>query len=672
MPRFFSLVLILLFNVNLPASSAYSQGNQSELSSVGESNAQAIESGRFRLFIWKLPVGEESYTIERAGESIIVRSNFEYSYAQKKASLTAILQTQGNLQPEKFEMQGNTLQGAKVDISVNVAGRSATVREDAQTRQVATPGNFFTIGTPFPVAIEMMLVRYWVSHQLKRPLKTFPDNRVMIDFHGRDTINVGKEQVQFDCYSLEGLTWGRTWLWFDSAKRLIAAITPNMDTSSQLQAIREGYELALPDFLTKAGAHGMSRLRGMASSKKYKNKGLFAIVGGTLVDGTGKPPVSDSVVIIQGGRITTVGPRSQVKIPNGSTIVDARGKTVLPGLWDMHAHMRQAEWGPVYLAAGVTTVRDVGNDLEFVAAMRDAIRSGRGLGPRLLLAGFIDANDPTTVTGYQANTQEEARSLVDVYKRAGFDQIKVWNNVKPDIHKVIIDEARQRGMTVTGHVPKALSAFQAVEAGQDQINHVAYVIYSLPNGNVSSAETKKALQFLKERGIAVDSTLVTIELLTHSTDTSIATFEPGFPKIPSDVAAMLGRLGVRPEQATGARSFFELALSVVGALHRIGVPVVAGTDQGVPGHSLHRELELYVKAGLTPMEAIQAATIVPARVMKMDKEVGTIERGKRADLVVTDGNPLDNISNTRNVKYVVTNGEIYNSAQLWQAVGFRP
>lgn len=138
------------------------------------------------------------------------------------------------------------------------------------------------------------------------------------------------------------------------------------------------------------------------------------------------------------------------------------------------------------------------------------------------------------------------------------------------------------------------------------------------------------------------------------------------------MVAVLQKLGVPPERVAGARSFFELAINVAGALHRLGVPMVAGTDQGVPGHSLHRELELYVRAGFTPMEAIQAATIVPARVMKIDRAVGTIERGKRADLIITEDNPLDNISNIRHVRYVVTNGEIYDSAQLWQVAGFHP
>jgi imidazolonepropionase-like amidohydrolase len=631
-----------------------------------------IESGTYRLFIWKLPVGEEKYAIERNGDSIIMRSHFEYSYTQKKVSLTAMLQTGADLQPERYEIKGANFRGDQVNTLVDIRGRSAAVREGAATTQLAVPDNFFTVSSPFPVAVEMMLVRYWMNNGAKKHLSTLPSNQlVTIDYNGPDTINVGEDRIQFDCFSIGGLTWGRTWLWFDSAKRLIAVIAPNTDASGQLQAVRQDFESALPDFLTKAAEHGMSQLRKNARAVKSP-KNIIAIVGGTLVDGNGKPPINDAVVVIQAGRIISVGLRSQVIIPKGATIIDARGQTILPGLWDMHAHMRQVEWGPVYLAAGVTTIRDMGNDLEFVTAMREAITSGRGLGPRMLLAGFIDATDPTSVAGYHADTEEQARILVNMYKWARFDQIKVWDNVKPNILKVIIDEAHRLGLTVTGHVPKAVNAFQAVDAGQDQVNHAAFILYSLPNGNINSPETKTALQFFRTHGTVIDPTLAVVELLTHSVTTPIATFEPGIARVHPDVSATLSKLGVAPEQSAGARSFFELELSVVGALHRLGVPIVAGTDQVVPGHSLHRELELYVKAGFTPMEAIQAATIVPARVMKMDKDLGTIERGKRADLLLTNGSPLDNISNIRNVKYVVTNGEIYDTEQLWQLGGFRP
>src|SRR5262249_16467847 len=167
-------------------------------------------------------------------------------------------------------------------------------------------------------------------------------------------------------------------------------------------------------------------------------------------------------------------------------------------------------------------------------------------------------------------------------------------------------------------------------------------------------------------------TMALFELIQHSASTPVSTFEPGIEKVAPELAGPLNNTGVPAAYSVSAQATVNQWIALIGALHRAGIPIVAGTDQAGPGHSLHREIELYVKAGFTPMEAIQAATIVPARVMKVDKEVGTIEVGKRADLIVLEGNPLESISNVRKVKLVIANGRLHDSAQLWQSVGFRP
>jgi imidazolonepropionase-like amidohydrolase len=653
-----------------PGRNANLSAPEHKLHGLGLADHNLIERAKFHLFIWRLPVGTEEYTLQRLGNSIITHANLEYTYTQKKVSIRATLQSRTDFTPESFERKGTNFLGEQIDTSITFSQRSAVVRQADRTERVAVPKNFFTLDTPLPVSMQVALLRYWDSHGRPVGVSLLPSGEAAISHYGTDTILIGERKVQLDTFSIGGLTWGRTWLWFDR-KQLIAIVTPNRDTSSQLQAIREGFEGALPEFLTKAAEHGMARLVSQAKRVSPQPQASLAIVGGTLVDGTGSPQLHNSAVVVQAGKIIAAGPRADIKIPPNATLINAEGKTVLPGLWDMHAHMRQVDWGPVYLAAGVTTVRDVGNDLESVTAMRQAINSGNGIGPRMLLAGFIDATDPSSVTGYHADTPDEARMLVDMYKWAGFDQIKVWNNIKPEILKGIATEAHRLGLTVTGHVPRAVNAVQAVEAGQDQINHVAFIVMSLPNRDLESAETKNFLQFFKNRGTIVDPTLSILELLTHSLETPVATFEPGINKVPPDVAAFLNKLGVPAAQVVGARSFFNLGIEVVRYLHKIGVPIVAGTDQVVPGHSLHRELELYVKAGFTPMEAIQAATIVPARVMNIDQEVGTIEAGKRADLIITAGNPLDDISHIRKVTQVIWNGIQYRATDLWRIAGFR-
>jgi imidazolonepropionase-like amidohydrolase len=201
--------------------------------------------------------------------------------------------------------------------------------------------------------------------------------------------------------------------------------------------------------------------------------------------------------------------------------------------------------------------------------------------------------------------------------------------------------------------------------GIDELNANAAV-------NVNSPEALEALSFLKRHHTVVDPTLAIFEFITATTAKPTGSFEPGVTKVPPEMVQQLTDVDPPSERSAVMEKAFEADLRIVGALHRAGIPVVAGTDQTIPGYSLHREIELYVQAGFTPMEAIQAATIVPARVMGLDREVGTVEPGKRADVIVLSANPLDDIRNTRKVEYVITNGVISNSADLWRSVGFQP
>jgi hypothetical protein len=234
-------------------------------------------------------------------------------------------------------------------------------------------------------------------------------------------------------------------------------------------------------------------------------------------------------------------------------------------------------------------------------------------------------------------------------------------------------------------VPQGIDAFQGVDAGMDQINHASYVVAIMrptPAGppapgdtlplDVNTPEARRALAFLKQHGTVVDPTLSVYEMFSHPASVPFSRYEPGVAKIAPELRTPLNNTGVPPERETVARVRFERMLDAVRAMHRAGIPIVAGTDQTVPGHSLHREMELYVRAGFTPMEALQSATLVPARVMRMERETGTVQPGKAADLVVLDADPLADISNTRRIHAVVAAGRVYDPAVLWRAAGFEP
>jgi imidazolonepropionase-like amidohydrolase len=647
-------------------------------------HAQAIESGKFRLHKFEQPIGEETYTIRREGDNLIMNSSFEFIDRGTEVPLTAELRTRPDLTPTSFTIKGNVSRFSTIDSSVEIKGDNAIITEEDSSRQVPLPAQFFTIGGYAPTAMQMMLVRYIQAHKVTGALPTLPNGDVTLEHRGKDKIKLANKEVELDRYSVGGLIWGRETLWLDADHNLVAVVTVDAEFD-HFESLREGYEPALSTFVVKAVADGMARLGELSHQISPESKGGLAITGATLIDGNGGPPVKDAVVVIEGDRITTVGTRGTVAIPKRAKVIDATGKFLLPGLWDMHAHFEQVEWGPTYLAAGVTTVRDVGNEFEFITAVRDALNQGKGLGPRMLLAGIIDGDSEISWGVIRASNAAEAQTAVNRYHQAAFQQIKIYSSVKPEVVEAICAQAHKLGMTVTGHVPNGMNALQAVEAGMDQINHIQYLVPVMrprafrplqgapaPPLDFQTPEAQKAIELLKSHNTVIDPTLAVFEWSLHPAAKPFATIEPGAGKLPRQLYGAINNTGVPANTAAQTTAILDRYYAIVGTLHKAGIPIVAGTDQVVPGHSLHREIELYVKSGFTPMEAIQAATLEPARVMKMDSQLGTIGVGKRADLIILERDPLDNIRNIRTVKTVITAGRMYDTAQLWQMVGFKP
>ncbi len=645
-------------------------------------------STKFRLHKFEQPIGEESYTEIAAPSGRNFSINFEFTDRGTPVPLQAHLVSAEDLTPTQFEISGRNARSAAIDEAVEVTSDKIRIREDKSWREEPRPEKFFTIAGYAPATMQMLLVQYWKSHGSPAKLRTFPSGEVKIEQRGSDDIKIGDKTETLQRFTIEGLIWGRETLWFDANLQLIAEISVDAEFD-HFEAIREGYESALGTFVGRAGADEMAALNEMAKGISGVRSDQIAVINGTLIDGTGKPPVPNATVVIENGKITAAGPRTQVRYPKHAKIIDAAGKFILPGLWDMHAHFEQVEWGPIYLAAGATTVRDVGNELEFITAVRDAIANGHGLGPRILAAGVVDGDGPLALGVERVNNAAQAKEWVDRYHDLGFQQIKIYSSVKLANVEAVTTEAHRLGMTVTGHIPEGMNAYEGVEAGMDQINHIEYVanimhkplppgaktmdrLEAAANVDLASPESQRAIAFLKSHGTVIDPTLVVFEGFTVGPDRTLESLEPGVAKVAPELAVQFAGGGLPPEYRDVIRREFTKYVAIAGALHRAGIPIVAGTDQSVPGHSLYREMELYVQAGFTPMEAIQAATLVPAKVMKLDNESGTIEAGKRADLILVDGNPLENIHNIRNVRTVITNGTAYDCSELWKSVGFKP
>ena len=656
--------------------------------SVAQASATPVEQGKFILHKFEQPIGEETYEVTKDGESLGVKMDFKFTDRGTSVPMTASFRGAADLTPESFEIKGRNSRSTTIDDAVEIQAGKVRVRDRDKWTESSRPAQFFTIAGYAPATMQMLMVRYWATHGSPTQLATLPSGQVKIEPRGQDSVKIDGKDQTFDRFTIEGLIWGRETLWFDASRNLVAEVSTDAEFD-HFEAIREGYESGLGTFVGRAGSDEMAALADISKGISGSHAEKIALVGGTLIDGTGHEPIPDSVVVIEKGRIVGAGPKSSVKIPGGAQKIDARGKTILPGLWDMHAHFEQVEWGPIYLAAGATTVRDCGNEFEFISAVRDAVVNGRGLGPRLLMAGIVDGTGPLALGVARVDTPEEATAWTDKYHDAGFQQMKIYSSVKLEEVKDVAKEAHRLGMTVTGHVPEGLNAYQVIEAGQDQINHISYVADimtpPLPEGasrldranaaaniDLKSPEAQKAIAFLVQHGTVVDPTVALFEFFTASSVKPPVTIEPGVAHVAPELQAILAEAGPPTPHTELQEKIVQKDLAIIGALHHAGVPIVAGTDQTVPGYSLYREIELYAQAGFTPMEAIQAATIVPARVMGLDKELGTVEAGKRADLIILDASPLESIHNIRKVEFVITNGVLYNCAELWRSVGFKP
>jgi imidazolonepropionase-like amidohydrolase len=687
-------IALLAFIAPWPSAPALITAAQSTTNSaVPVSAAQApglvIEEEKFRLHKFEQPIGEETYHIAPGEGGVTAKIHFEFTDRGSRVPLDATFRGHEDLSPISFDIKGGTSRISQIDDRVEVDPSKIRVRNDKTWTEQPRPASFFTIAGYSPITMQMLLLRYWSSHGQPATLPAFPAGGALrIESRGIDNIALSGRQVPLQRYTIQGLIWGRETVWMDSQQKLAAVVTVDAEFD-HFEALREDCEPALHFFVSRAAQDGMAGLAEIGAKISGGHFDKLALVGANVIDATGGPVLHDATVLIESGRITAVGPRDRVAIPEVAHRMDVSGLTLLPGLWDMHAHFEQVEWGPVYLASGATTVRDVGNELEFVTSVRDAVASGRGLGPRMLLAGIVDGDGPIALGVNRVNSPQQAVEMVDRYHALRFQQIKIYSSVKLENVKAICTEAHRLGMTVTGHIPEGMNAFQGVDAGMDQINHIQYIVdimhapfpssvtrlestKAIASLDLASPEAQHAIQFLKQHGTVLDPTLSIFELFSASIDHPVSSFEPGVEKVPPEMYAQLTSVGVPGDVASVVRAAFQKDLAITGALHKAGVLIVAGTDQAVPGYSLHREIELYVEAGFTPLEAIQAATIVPARVMKMDNQLGTVEKGKLADLLLVEGDPLASIQNLRHVKYVITGGTVYLPAPLWQSVGFKP
>lgn len=416
------------------------------------------------------------------------------------------------------------------------------------------------------------------------------------------------------------------------------------------------------------GAAGQRRVREERPSRpsmrevnqvaRPDSNSVIAITGAALIDGRGGAAISDSIVVVRGARITAAGPRTSVPIPPGAEVLDARGLTLMPGLIDAHFHIDGDDALPaLFLSHGITSVRDPGQWIEAYTAVRQKATPL----PRLFLTGpHLDSSPPA----YPADSiivrdEEEARLAVNRFVEDGASAIKVYFRLPVGLIKVVTNTAHARGLPVTAHL-EIVDAIDAISASVDGIEHVTSFGTALMTLREAEKYRQSVLADNNARREGRYTVWSTIDLDSPRADAIYKLLAKRGTFISPTLAVFERRAGDKDTTDVHVRAFRNM-LAFVGRARRAGARVVVGSHSGVPhaerGWAYQRELELLVESGLTPMESIVAATLENARFFRVDERLGSIERGKLADLVLVEGDPLKDIGAMRRVRRVMLNGQ---------------
>jgi imidazolonepropionase-like amidohydrolase len=432
----------------------------------------------------------------------------------------------------------------------------------------------------------------------------------------------------------------------------------------------------------------------------------LVITNVTVIDVTGAPAASDMTVVITGDRITEIGPAKTVRAPKDAQVVSGAGKFLIPGLWDMHVHWYLKDYLPLFLANGVTGIRQMWG-MPMHHQWRREVESGRLLGPRLLIASpIVDGPNPIWAGSVSVANETQAREAVNKARHDGADFIKIYTRLTRDAFFAIADETRKLGIPFAGHIPQSITVAEASDAGQKSIEHLTGILMACSSreeelrkelaaatsanpAQFSSAQFRRINQsiwesYSAEKAEALFARLKrnqtwqcpTITVLRSGAFLADPSFrdDPRLKYMPQSVRMQWDptkdfRFKNRTEaDHQMARLGFRRQVEIIGPMRKAGVEFIAGTDvlnpYCFPGFSLHDELALLVEAGLSPLEALQAATINAARFQSKEKELGTVEKGKLADLVLLEADPLQNIANTQKINAVIVNGKLINKSEI--------
>jgi imidazolonepropionase-like amidohydrolase len=645
----------------------------------GAATAQTL---RYSILFSNNTAGSEADTYHPDGS---IDSTFEFNDRGRGPKLAARYVIRADGLPLGTDITGYDYLKARVDEHFFIENGVAHWKSTSENGQAA-PG--FYISNNGPTAEQALLVAALLKAK-GAPVRLLPAGEASLERLANTTVEDHGQKVHLTEYAITGLSFEPQLLWLDDDQHFFAS------PGKWGAVLRQGWEGVNDRLYALDRAAEDARNARLARELAQHLDRPLAIQHVRVFDSEHAAMREDQTVVIRGERIAQAGPSAAIDIPPDAQRINGTGQTLLPGLFDMHVHVQPLD-GFLNIASGVTSVRDMGNDIDNLKHLQDQWESGAAIGPRLWKAGFIDGRGPFQApTGLFVDTPEEAQAAVNRYADLGFIQIKVYSSLKPELFPGIVKTAHARGLRVSGHIPNGMIASQFVEAGADEIQHINFIFLNFLAGQVKdtrgpdrfiavaehaakldlgSKEVADFIALLQRHHTTVDVTLATFEgMFTGRPGQVSPDFAPVIARLPAQVqrGAYTGGLAVTSSNDQLYRASYTALLRMTKRLYDAGIPILAGTD-ATAGFMLHRELELEVQAGIPPAKALQIATFNAARLLKQDRDLGSIAPGKLADFVLVEGNPAEHISDIRRCRLVAKNGVLFKSADVYRAIGVQP
>lgn len=589
------------------------------------------------------------------------------------------------LAPTEWRIEGTTMFGSVVDESYRWHSGNASWSSQADRGEQRVDANAMYIAnnaSPWSLGL-------YVRAALRAPgrkLAAVPTGTIGVEELTRTRFG----QMAVTAYAVNGIGLNPEIVVLDESGALFAHLGGAIGNV----LVREGHEALEPALRTLESDARRVRLARLHERLARHHDGPVRVRNIYVFDPTTGKRQGPKSVLVSGERIVSV---SDDQAPgSGEVVIDGAGGTLLPGLHDMHAH-NNLESGLFYLAAGVTSVRDVGNDNATLLDLQRRIESGELPGPRIVRAGFLEGRSQYSARlGFIPETLEEALDKVRWYAAHGYEQIKIYNSFNPDWIEPVAHEAHHLGMRVSGHVPAFTTPDRAILAGYDEINHINQLMLGWLTGpgddtrttlrltamgeraatlDLDSAPVRKTIDLMKEHRIALDTTAVILERIMLSKSGQVhPADEPFLSHLPIGYQRTRKTAYVQFKDAEHeqlyARSMQKI-IDVMALLHKEGIQLLPGTDNDT-GFTVHRELELYAEAGIPPADVLRMATYDCDAYLGRAFDLGSIEPGKLADFILVAGDPTEDIAAIRKVRLVMKGGVVYFPSEIYEALGIRP